>query len=141
MMAAPATATPSYQPLPATYEALVALFRERTEPRLAHLLNDELRLVDYQPGSLTLAHDQRHSREQLLMIGRRLTEWTGHDWTVALVTDGGGPTLLETERREEAERRAAASEDPVVAALLTRFPDAELADVAPAERIAHAQSR
>jgi DNA polymerase-3 subunit gamma/tau len=141
MMAAAATATPLHQPLPATYEAMVALFRERTEPRLAHLLNDELRLVDYQPGRLTLAHDQRHSREQLLMIGRRLTEWTGHDWAVTLVTDGGGPTLLEIERREEAERRAAASEDPVVAALLTRFPDAELADVAPAERIAHAQSR
>jgi DNA polymerase-3 subunit gamma/tau len=138
MMTAP---VPAQLPLPATYEAMVALFRDRTEPRLAHLLNDELRLVDYQPGSLTLAHDQRHSREQLLMISRRLTEWTGHDWTVTLVTDGGGPTLLETERREEAERRAAASEDPVVAALLTRFPDAELADVAPTERIAHAQSR
>jgi DNA polymerase-3 subunit gamma/tau len=141
MIAAAATTAPSHQPLPATYEAMVALFRDRTEPRLAHLLNDELRLVEYQPGSLTLAHDQRQSREQLLMIGRRLTEWTGHDWTVTLVTDGGGPTLLETERREEAERRAAASKDPVVAALLTRFPDAELADVAPTERIAHAQSR
>jgi DNA polymerase-3 subunit gamma/tau len=137
----PAPAVPIHAPLPANYEGLVALFRDRTEPRLAHLLNDELRLVDYQPGSLTIAHDQRHSREQLLMIGRRLNEWTGHDWQVTLVTDGGGPTLLETERQQDAERRTAAASDPIVAALFATFPDAELADVAPPERIAHAQSR
>jgi DNA polymerase-3 subunit gamma/tau len=140
LLSQPAPAA-SAAPLPADYAALVALFRDRTEPRLAHLLNDELRLVDYHPGRLTLAHDQRHSRDQLLAIGRRLNEWTGHDWQVTLVTDGGGPTLLETERRADAERRAAASTDPIVAALFNHFPDAELADVAPAERIAHAQSR
>jgi len=138
---APTAATPLHAQLPQDYVALVALFKDRTEPRLAHLLNDELRLVDYRPGSLTIAHDQRHSRDQLMMIGRRLNEWTGHDWSVTFATDGGGPTLLETERREDAERHAAAATDPVVAALFASFPDAELADVAPPERIAHAQSR
>jgi DNA polymerase-3 subunit gamma/tau len=138
---APTAATPLHAQLPQDYVALVALFKDRTEPRLAQLLNDELRLVDYRPGSLTIAHDQRHSRDQLMMIGRRLNEWTGHDWSVTFATDGGGPTLLETERREDAERHAAAATDPVVAALFASFPDAELADVAPPERIAHAQSR
>jgi DNA polymerase-3 subunit gamma/tau len=135
--AAPAPSTA----LPPDFEAVVTLFRDHTEPRLAHLLNDELRLVDYAPGKLTIAHDQRHSRDQLQLIGRRLTEWTGHDWQVNLVTDGGGPTLLETERQQDAARLAEASADPVVAALLTRFPDAELTGVATPERIAHAQSR
>ena len=132
---------PENAPLPADYEALVALFRDRTEPRLAHILNDELRLVEYTPGSLVIAHDKRHSREQLAAIGRRLNEWTGHDWQVTLVTEGGGATLLETERSDDAARLASAATDPAVIALLNTFPDAELTAVEPGERNRHAQSR
>jgi DNA polymerase-3 subunit gamma/tau len=133
--------TPAHAPLPADYPALVALFRDRTEPRLAHILGDELRLVEYAPGNLVIAYDKRHVKEQLAVIGRRLSEWTGHDWNVTLVTEGGGATLLETERADDAARMAQAATDPIVTALLSAFPGAELADVAPPERSLHAQSR
>jgi DNA polymerase-3 subunit gamma/tau len=132
---------PQSAPLPDDFEALVALFRDRMEPRLAHLLSDELRLVAYAAPALTLAHDSRQSREQLAMIGKRLTEWTGTAWQVTLTSEGGGPTLHEIERAAEAARRDAARSDPLVQALFDHFPDAELTDVAAPERIRHAQSR
>ena len=137
----PPRVEPQSAPLPDDFEALVALFRDRMEPRLAHLLSDELRLVAYAAPALTLAHDSRQSREQLAMIGKRLTEWTGTAWQVTLTSEGGGPTLHEIERAAEAARRDAARSDPLVQALFDHFPDAELTDVAAPERIRHAQSR
>jgi len=136
-----ARATPEFAPLPDDFEALVALFRDRMEPRLAHLLSDELRLVAYAPPTLTLAHDSRQSRDQLAMIGKRLGEWTGTAWQVTLASAGGGPTLHEAERAADAARRDAARTDPLLQALFAQFPDAELTDVAAPERIRHAQSR
>ncbi len=132
---------PAASPLPANYEAIVSLFRERTEPRLAHLLSDELRLVEFAPPSLVLAHDSRQSREQLAMIARRLSEWTGQDWQVQFVSEGGAPTLHEASLAADAARLEAARADPVVAALMAEFPDAELIGVEVSERTAHAQSR
>jgi DNA polymerase-3 subunit gamma/tau len=135
-------APPPAAALPASFEALVALFRERTEPRLAHILSDELRLVEYLPPSLVLAQDSRQSREQLAMIVRRLNDWTGQDWQVTFVTEGGGPTLHEAGLAADAARLAAARTDPIVTALMEQFPGAEIIDVdPPVPRSAHAQSR
>ncbi len=133
-------------PRPASFEAIVALFRERTEPRLAHILSDELRLVEFAPESippaLVLAHDKRQSKEQLAVIGRRLSEWTGRDWQVNFVTEGGAPTLHEAALAADAARLDAAGADPLVAALIAEFPDAELIGVETTpQRSANAQSR
>ncbi|OYU16214.1 MAG: DNA polymerase III subunit gamma/tau [Alphaproteobacteria bacterium PA4] len=137
-----APAAPQFSAIPETYEMLVALFRDRTEPRLAHLLSDELRLVSYAPPQLILQRDQRQSADQLAQIGRRLKDWTGQDWQVSYVNEGGGLTLHEAALASEAARFDAARADPVVAALFAEFPDAELIGVdADPERIAHAQSR
>ncbi len=134
-LAAPEPAAPT---LPASFEALVALFRDHNEARLSHLLSDELRLVEFAPPALSLAHDGGAAREQLALIGRRLAEWTGQDWAIDFVTEGGGPTLHEAGQAVIAARFDSARADPVVAALLNDFPGAELIDVAPLERTAHA---
>jgi DNA polymerase-3 subunit gamma/tau len=148
---APASAAPTaaLDPPPATYEALVALFHAHTEPRIAHMLSDELRLVEYTPGanppSLVLAHDDRQSRDQLALIERRLNEWTGLDWEIGLVTHGGAPTLREAEIAADAARLAAARADPIVESIFQAFPNAEFSGVESppefTERTPHAQSR
>jgi DNA polymerase-3 subunit gamma/tau len=128
--------------LPANYEALVGLFRTHTEPRLAHVLHDELRLVDFAPPRLVLAHDGRQSKELLARIGRCLADWTGQDWHVEFTSEGGAPTLHEAHEAAIAAQRETALADPLVAALSEAFPDAELTSIeTPAERIPHAQSR
>ncbi len=139
--AAPPPATKA--PLPATYPALVALFRDKTEPRLAHILSDELRLIEYAPPSLAIAHDRRHTPDLLSQIGRRLQEWTGQIWDMHFSTEGGGPTLHEIIRNEEAARLSEAGADPIVAALMAEFPDAQLigVDADDTKRNVHAQSR
>ena len=137
----PPPAPPPIAPLPADFPALVALFRTHNEARLRHMLTDDLRLVSYAPGALTLAHDARAPRDQLALIGKKLAEWTGSEWRIEFVTSGGAPTLREAELSAGADRFAAARADPLVAALFSTFPDAEIVAVDPEERLPHAQSR
>jgi DNA polymerase-3 subunit gamma/tau len=137
----PASAPPPAT-LPADFEALVALFREHTEPRLAHVLHDQLRLVEFAPPHLILAHDGRQSKDLLARIGRCLADWTGQDWRVDFTSEGGAPTLHEAREAAIAATRATALADPLVTALAQAFPDAELTSIEPQpERIPHAQSR
>ncbi len=141
---APTRETPRPATLPASYEELVALFRTHTEPRLAHVLHDELRLVEFAPPRLVLAHDGRQSKDLLARIGRCLADWTGQDWRVEFTSDGGAPTLHEAHEAAIAAQRATALADPLVAALAQAFPDAELTGIdaiVPVERTPHAQSR
>jgi DNA polymerase-3 subunit gamma/tau len=133
--------------LPADFAGVVALFQAHTEPALAHQLSDELRLIDYapaaQPPRLVLATGGTGRREQLAAIPRLLAGWTGTEWQVEFRAEGGGPTLHEAETAGVAARMDTARSDPLVRALLTRFPDAELIGVdSPAsERTSNAQSR
>jgi DNA polymerase-3 subunit gamma/tau len=143
-VAAPPAAAPPAQTenaLPRDYAALVALFREHNEPRLWHMLSDELRLVSLAPPLLSLAAGSRVARDQIARIGQCLGEWTGTPWQIELVADGGQPTLREAQVAADAARLAAARADPGVAAIFHAFPDAEIIGVDASERTPHAQSR
>ena len=131
VLAAVGGAAADRAPFPLSYPELVALFRERTEPRLAHILSDELRLVEYAPPSLTVARRGGNDTELARALARRLTSWTGAEWRVTLVGDGGAATLREVEVADDATRRETARADPVVSALFEQFPDAELIGVEP----------
>ena len=126
---------------PADFPALVTLFRANNEARLHHMLTDELRLVAYAPPRLTLAAPPRVAREQLALIGKRLTEWTRTDWQVDFVESSDAPTLREAELADMAARLDAARADPAVAALFNAFPEAEIIGFDADERTPHAQSR
>jgi DNA polymerase-3 subunit gamma/tau len=115
---AAASATPDFA-------ALVALFRQNREPRLANLLHDQLRLVSLAPGQLVLAASDV-DKDVPLALARCLKAWTGTDWTVEVRGDGGGMTMLEAEQAAQAALEADARTHPIVAALTEHYPDAEL---------------
>ena len=122
--------------LPASFGELVELCMARQEPRLAHLLHDEVRLVSYAPPLLTIAGAAGLPREFAPQLMAKLQAWTGARWTVTLtrLADGGAgaPTLRETELSAIAATRAAALADPLVVRLMAAFPGAELLGVEPA---------
>jgi DNA polymerase-3 subunit gamma/tau len=128
-------------PLPHDYPALVALFRAHNEARLCHMLTDDLRLVHYAPGAMTLAIPARAPQDQLARLAKMLLEWTGTDWQIDFVSSGGAPTLHEAGLMAAADRLDTARADPVVDAVFRTFPDAEIIGIDPDERSPHAQSR
>ncbi len=62
---------------------------------------------------------------------KRLAEWTGVRWMVAVASDGGAPSLREqAESEAEAERDAVAA-DPLVRKVLETFPGSRIVAVNP----------
>jgi len=136
---------PQTTAIPPNFPALVALFQQNTEPALAHQLSDTLRLVAYSPHEtppLLILDTGTTRREDFVVIPKLLSDWTGKEWHVQFTSSGGGSTLHEAETAASAARATTAKQDPLVAALLTQFPGAELLTVETIdERTPHAQSR
>ncbi|MGL5136824.1 MAG: DNA polymerase III subunit gamma/tau, partial [Beijerinckiaceae bacterium] len=110
----------------ASFEALVALAREKRDPLLVGDLEKQVRLVRFEDGLMefALAPDGDPSLAQRL--SRKLQEWTGRRWAVALSNTEGAPTLREI---SDAKHRAAQDlrqADPLVQAVLKAFPGAEV---------------
>jgi DNA polymerase III subunit gamma/tau len=113
--------------VPDSFEAMVALFRAAGESRLVHHLTDDVRPVRWLPQPALNARGV--PRDVIQDIDQRLAEWTGKGLRIEWLSDGGGPTLRETEQAALAALEQRMRDDPTVAALLTAFPDAELSPI------------
>jgi DNA polymerase-3 subunit gamma/tau len=113
-------------PLPADYPALVALMAASREPRLAHALAEEVRLVDYSPPALTIVAPPALGPGFAAQVMAALAKATGTRWTVTLASSGGAATLHNQAEARIAAERAAALADPRVQEILAAFPDATL---------------
>ena len=123
--------------LPADFPALVALMEGSREPRLAHALAEQVRLVDYSPPVLTIIAPADLGPGFAAQLMAALARATGARWTVTLARavdhDGGGPTLHEAAAARDTDERAAALADPRVRAILAAFPNATLLGIDAAE--------
>ena len=117
--------------------ALAEISGERRDIALRTALRRQLRLValdaaDPERPVLTLTSDEPLARGLNQEIARKLKDWTGTRWSVAIDPYAeGGATLHEGERREEESRLADATADPDVAAILDAFPGARVVAVRP----------
>ena len=128
----PPVVEPEPFPQPGNYAALVELFANNREPRLAQLLNDEVRLVEFSPPVLTVTTSPSLSPDFPQRVMACLKLWTGERWTVTLARPedhAGGTTLHEQHERRIADERAAVMADPAVLEILAAFPQAELIEV------------
>ena len=110
-------------------EDVVALAAERRDIQLKSALERDVRLVRFEEGSIefSLAQGASHSLPQTLM--RKLQEWTGQRWIVALSRDPGAPSLKEQADAREHEARAQIVTDPLVKSVLDAFPGARIVAV------------
>ncbi|SDG66582.1 DNA polymerase III subunit gamma/tau [Roseospirillum parvum] len=106
---------------PGDFDAVVALFEARGEPRLAAHLKRDVRLVACAPGrlELNLDPDAPLPPDFLPRLRQRLSTWTGRLWVVERSTQAGLDPL-------SARLLAEARQEPLIAALLDAFPGAKL---------------
>jgi DNA polymerase III subunit gamma/tau len=88
-----------------------------------------VRLARFELGSIafTLVDGAEPGLAQTL--SRRLQEWTGERWIVALQGGSTAPTLRETAEAREADRASNAASHPLVQKVLDRFKGARIVDV------------
>ena len=125
--AVPVASSPA--PMPATFEAVVALFAERREALIQAQLETYAHVVRLEPGRLELRLDPGASADLANRVGQLLSEWTGQRWIISLSTAAGEKTLTEKREAAELDRFERARGLPLVLAVMSAFPGAEIVAV------------
>jgi DNA polymerase-3 subunit gamma/tau len=109
-------------------DVVAAAGRER-DLKLKHSLESTVRLVRFEPGTIEIALTEHAPSGLAGELSKKLEQWTGQRWMIAVSRESGASTI-EEERRSARDRLVDdARADPVVAAVLARFPGAEIVDV------------
>ena len=132
-----AYAQPSLRPVAAaeaqtvlqSFEDVVRLIESKRDALLKVDVDRFVRLVDFKPGQITFSPAPGAPTNLTQRLSTRLKEWTGQPWRMVIEGGGGAETAHEREQREAQAFRAEAEADPVVQALLTAFPGAEVIGV------------
>jgi DNA polymerase-3 subunit gamma/tau len=132
----PATPDPAQETAAAlaawpSFDAVVALIREKRDARLMVDAETHMRLVRYSPGRIEFEPTPGAPADLAGELTRKLSQWTGARWVVTVASAGGGATLAEQRAATVSDLRARAELDPLVAAALALFPGARIKAVRP----------
>jgi DNA polymerase-3 subunit gamma/tau len=121
-----------------SFADLVALAAAKRELKLKHALEHFVRVIRFEPGQIEVALTEHADPRFAGELSAKLEQWSGRRWMVAVGGEAAArPTIAEEKRAAQAQLVSDARADPVVAAVLARFPGAEIVDVrvrgAPAE--------
>jgi DNA polymerase-3 subunit gamma/tau len=108
---------------------IAELCAKNRDIRLKTLVRGFVRLVNLEPGRLEINLPDDAPKTLVADLQKRLEEWTDIRWMVILSREPGQQTLLEAEQQAQEKRLSDARQDPDVAAILSRFPGAKIADV------------
>jgi DNA polymerase III subunit gamma/tau len=90
-----------------------------------------VRLVRFEDGKLEIALDPSAAKTLVGELSKKLSNWTGRRWMVAVSAEPGAPSLRAQAEARKAELKEDVQSDPLVQAVLKRFPGAEIVDVRP----------
>jgi DNA polymerase-3 subunit gamma/tau len=129
----PAAAPDTPQLSLASFEELVALAGEKRDISVKTALERDVRLVRFEDGRLELGLEPSANKALVHDLSRKLSGWTGKRWMVVVSAEQGAPTLRAQALEREAELKRGVRADPLVQAVLTRFPGAEIVAVSQRE--------
>jgi DNA polymerase-3 subunit gamma/tau len=135
-----AQAAPAAQPQPlapglrlARFENVVAQAAATRDIQLKIALERDVRLVRFEEGAIEFALTPGASPQLAPTLMRRLQEWTGRRWMVAISREAGAPSLKEQADAAAAVNLQGVRADPLVRAVMNFFPGAEIVAVREAE--------
>ena len=140
--AAPSAAAPDAPPTVAinNFAELVALAAQKRDIQIKAALERDVRLVRFEPGVLEYSLAPGGAPGLAAQLARKLQDWTGQRWMVALSSAEGAPSLIEQAQAAENEKRIGLQAHPFVRAALDQFPGAVIVAVRGGEAEAAAPS-
>ena len=111
------------------FAALIVLAGEKRDLAMKSALERDVRLVRFEDGKLELALEPSARPTLIGELSKKLNEWTGRRWMVAVSKEMGVPSVKVQADIRKAELKDNVRSDPLVQAVLTRFPGAEIVDV------------
>jgi DNA polymerase-3 subunit gamma/tau len=115
-----------------SFEELIALAGERRDLGMKSALERDVRLVRFEDGRIEIGLEPSAAKTLTGDLSKKLGDWTGRRWMVIVSAESGAPTLRAQAQSRKAELKDGVRSDPLVQAVLTRFPGAEIVDVRPA---------
>jgi DNA polymerase-3 subunit gamma/tau len=125
----------------ARFEDIVALAAAQRDIQLKVALEHDVRLVRFEEGSIEFALAPGASPQIAQQLTRRLHEWTGRRWIVAVSSEIGAPSLSEQAEAAATAAMVGVRADPLVQRALALFPGAEIIGVRGAEPAAEAAEK
>ena len=110
-------------------EAIVAVAAQQRDVQLKIALERDVRLVRFEEGSIEFSLVRGASPQVAQTLMRRLQEWTGMRWMVAVSTEAGAPSLAEQASASAEAAAVGVRADPLVRKVLDHFPGAEIVAV------------
>ncbi len=114
-----------------SFAELIALAAEKRDLAIKSALERDVRLVRFEDGTLEVALEESARKTLVGELSRKLADWTGRRWMVAVSAEAGTPSLRAQAETRKAELKDGVRDDPLVQAVLARFPGAEIVDVRP----------
>ena len=112
-----------------SFEDLIALAGEKRDLNVKVALERDVRLVRFEDGKLEVALEGSAQPTLVGELSKKLSEWTGRRWMVAVSKETGMPSMRAQADAKKAELKDTVRADPLVQAVLQRFPGAEIVDV------------
>ena len=113
------------------FEDLIALAAEKRDVSLKSALERDVRLVRFEDGQLEIALEPSAAKMLVGELSKKLHDWTGRRWMVVVSAEPGAPSLRCQAEERKTQLKSDARSDPLVQAVLTRFPGAEIVEVRP----------
>ncbi len=108
------------------FEDLVTLAQANRDIQLKIALEQDVRLVRFERGSIEFSLTLGASPQLAQTLMRRLQEWTGIRWMVAVSREEGAPTLKEQAAARTEEKMTGVRAIPLVRKVLEAFPGAQI---------------
>jgi DNA polymerase III subunit gamma/tau len=124
-----ALAVTALRPRLESFEAIVAMAVQQRDVQLKLALERDVRLVRFEEGSIEFSLVQGASPQVAQTLMRRLQEWTGMRWMVAISKEVGAPSLAEQASASAEATAVGVRTDPLVRSVLEHFPGAEIVAV------------
>ena len=107
-------------------EDVVTLAQVNRDIQLRIALERDVHLLRFEEGSIEFSLEPGASPQLAATLMRRLQEWTGIRWMVAISSTPGGPSLRQQADVRAEEKLTGVRAEPLVRSVMERFPGAEI---------------
>lgn len=112
-----------------TFEDVVSLIRFNRDMKLLVETENYLRLVKYKPGRIEFQLTQEASIDIPSRLAKKLKSWTGENWGITIVNEGGGATIAEKRDASKQNLHLKVMKHPMVKSVLENFPGSNIHEV------------
>ncbi|MEA3027373.1 MAG: polymerase subunit gamma/tau, partial [Alphaproteobacteria bacterium] len=111
------------------FDDLIALAAQKRDIAVKAALERDVRLVRCEDGRLEIALEPSAAKTLVNDLARKFSQWTNRRWMVVVSAAAGEPTVRAQLDARQSELKSGVRADPLVAAVLARFPGAEIVGV------------